>query len=395
MGSRRRSGSGRRLAVVPVTAERLLKDAESYLTARAAGDASLRALDRAFIAWLRGDAPDASIQELAESTPMRSYDVVALGVLAELAGWSVDKQRLEEGIAWLIDVELKRGAVPAPVSIDGIALLLLGLAGSARPQLRVWHERASATAPDHIEPVWVRDSPEARLALARVGKGQANESDEGRLLDRLVAGELPGEPLRAAVLLLALSHVRRAQPVALPRRATIEHLVEMLKGVQRSLEHWTWEDNAKVKNGTARKWNVDHEYHVQNLLWAVLAPVFPDLLKEEVGAAVGPVQPRVDLGFPSLRVVVEVKFVRSTTPLKHMVNEIAEDASLYFVPGSKYERMIAFIWDDGARSEQHETLLKGLRLLERVADAVILSRPGKMNVEAQVQPPASGAVQPT
>ena len=75
------------------------------------------------------------------------------------------------------------------------------------------------------------------------------------------------------------------------------------------------------------------------MLWLLLAPLLPDLIDEDATPKVGPVQPRADIGIPSLRLIVEAKFMRVDDPPKKMVEQIAEDASLYLVAGSKYDRL--------------------------------------------------------
>ena len=70
--------------------------------------------------------------------------------------------------------------------------------------------------------------------------------------------------------------------------------------------------------------------------------------------------------------------MRADDPPKKMVEQIAEDASLYLVPGSRYDRIIPFIWDDSRRTEHHEEMIRGLRQIAGVVDAVIVPRPGSM-----------------
>jgi REase_DpnII-MboI len=72
--------------------------------------------------------------------------------------------------------------------------------------------------------------------------------------------------------------------------------------------------------------------------------------------------------------------MRADDPPKRMVKQIAEDASLYLVAGSPYDRMIPFIWDDSRRTEHDEEMLRGLRQIAGVFDAVIVSRPGSMTL---------------
>jgi hypothetical protein len=61
-----------------------------------------------------------------------------------------------------------------------------------------------------------------------------------------------------------------------------------------------------------------------------------------------------------------------------MIRQIAQDNSLYLVDGSRYDKIIAFIWDNAGRSEQHDLLIQGFLQLGHVVDAVIVSRPSMM-----------------
>src|SRR5262245_7680927 len=63
---------------------------------------------------------------------------------------------------------------------------------------------------------------------------------------------------------------------------------------------------------------------------------------------------------------------------KDMLEQIAEDASLDLVPGSKYDSLIPFLWDDSRRTEHHGEMVKGLRRIDGVADVAIIPRPGSM-----------------
>ncbi len=143
-------------------------------------------------------------------------------------------------------------------------------------------------------------------------------------------------------------------------------------------DRWTWEKRARTRGGESRKWHIDNEYHVQNLLYLLLAPVFLDLTDEDYTPSVGQMHPRADLGIPSLRLIIEVKFMRSNDNPQDMIEQIAADSGLYLVENSSYSQIVAFIWDDSRRSEQHDLLRVGLRQLRGVVDAVIVSRPGSM-----------------
>ncbi|HEX3666793.1 MAG TPA: hypothetical protein VHU23_16330 [Rhizomicrobium sp.] len=164
--------------------------------------------------------------------------------------------------------------------------------------------------------------------------------------------------------------------------ATVGELVQLLEGVERSTRRWTYEtEKPSAGRGVPRQWHIDHEIHVQNLLWLILAPVFPDLIDEEHLPSVGHRSPRYDLGIPSLRTIVEVKFLRKrgASACSKLTEEIAADVSLYLRSGQGYDTIIPFIWDGCRQAEEYPRLKAGLESLEGVRKVVILSRPAKMD----------------
>lgn len=159
---------------------------------------------------------------------------------------------------------------------------------------------------------------------------------------------------------------------------SLEDVSKLLKRVPAGLRRWTWEEKSRTQGGTPRQWCIENEYHVQNLLYFLLAAVFADIREEEYTRSVGQKKPRVDLEIPSLKLVIEIKFwYRKDNPQK-IIGEIAEDTSLYLAQGSPHEQMIAFIWDDSCRTEEHDLLDSGLKNLKGIFDVVIVSRPGRM-----------------
>jgi len=159
---------------------------------------------------------------------------------------------------------------------------------------------------------------------------------------------------------------------------SLEDVSKLLKRVPPGLRRWTWEKKSRTQGGTPRQWYIENEYHVQNLLYFLLAAVFPDIREEEYTRSVGQKKPRGDLEIPSLKLVIEIKFwYRNDKPQK-IIDEIAADTSLYLAEGSPHEQMIAFIWDDSCRTEEHDLLDSGLKTLPGIFDVVIVSRPGRM-----------------
>ncbi len=387
-------------------------------------------LHEAFTAWLVRDAVpglgfDGALEAAVKAIGAeRTYRHVAvLGLVAHAEELSQEgKDSLASGLNWMVCRDPVVGLTPMPFCLDGVGLLALILgakvtgdsglwemtcrwmqrcrgATSGGQGLGTWQECLLSVVGDQHGLRWERnggEGPEAaevRVALRSKGFGSSDaassiEGDERQVLDILRTGSPAnlGIP-RAAIRLAALDWIRRARPVADLRNVSIAELCNLLRGATAGLKKWTWEVKPRTKTSPeARKWHVDNEYHVQNLLWFLLGPIFPDLIDEDATPKVGPVQPRADIGIPSLRAIIEAKFMRPTDAPKEMIEQIAEDASLYLVPGSRYDTVIPFIWDDSRRTEHHAEMLRGLRQIGGVADAVIIPRPGSM----QLSVPAEG-----
>jgi hypothetical protein len=400
----------------------LFDDAREALLREIAPAVGRKDLHEAFAAWLvPGAVPGLGIDGAAEAAAKasgaerHSAHVAVLGLAAQVRnlGASV-MQALASGLKWMINREPFVSGTPMGFCMDGVALasLILGAkstgdedlwaktcewvrrcreATAAGQGLGVWQEWLLAQVSQHTGLNWVcrsSDGPEAaevRVALRSRGIGadvsaSASAGDEMEVLN-LIRRSLPvgfGVP-RAAIRLAALQWIRRDRPICDLRTVTVPDIGELLRRVPSGLKKWTWEATPRTKTSPeARKWHVDNEYHVQNLLWLLLAPIFPDLIDEDSTPKVGPVQPRADIGMPSLRLIIEAKFMRADDPPKKMVEQIAQDASLYLVPGSRYDSLIPFIWDDSRRTEYHGEIVSGLRQIGGVVDAVIISRPGSM-----------------
>jgi len=218
--------------------------------------------------------------------------------------------------------------------------------------------------------------------------GKPAEQDEEKALNLVLSqGASQVSYERAAIRLAALEHIVRSAPAVVPGRLSAEDLVHLLERVPAGLRKWTWETQPRTTSGTARQWHVDNEYHVQSLLWLLLAPIFPDLDDEQYLTKIGQKNPRADLYIPSMKLIVEVKFLRAGDKMQKIIDEIASDASLYNAMGNDCAGILAFIWDDSARSHEHDYLRQGLKKLPGIIDAVIISRPNGWNQGSQsVQP---------
>ena len=163
--------------------------------------------------------------------------------------------------------------------------------------------------------------------------------------------------------------------------AGVAGLISILEGLAQSMSHWTYETSVRVKGVKPQQWEIDHEYHVQNLMWTLLRPVFSDLVDEQSLPKIGHKTPRYDLGVPSLGTIVEVKFMRKagSAACRKTTEEIAADRSLYLGPTTGYSKLIAFIWDECRQTEEYQTLKEGLEGMDGIEKVVILPRPSRMD----------------
>lgn len=311
---------------------------------------------------------------------------------------------LANGIRWLSERPWHRPLREETLEADGVSMLgvalgargrdsallaplaALAVRSAARSTLTAFN-RSLMVAAAHVlaapgRPDLSAMVSEARVALADLGLMPVDEGSRPlawRASIRFAAGEVG--PEQAALTLRAFDAMCERNMPARLGRLEPRDVVRVLEGIVRSFQSWTWEDRPRTTKSPVVRWHVENEYHVQNLLWAVLAPLFPDLRAEEYAAPVGHKNPRMDLTIPSLKLVVEAKFIRAGKSFADIQDELAADNTLY---GSdpKWELIIPFIWDDSRRGEQHATLLQGLRVMPKVYDAVVMSRPGRMEREA-------------
>ena len=223
------------------------------------------------------------------------------------------------------------------------------------------------------------------LAVALAAKGFIEPTTEDLQAGWTLSSSLMQHkcgPERDAVRLAAFDYVL-ARLKQIPISAmTRENLVQLLQSISRSMRLWTFESKPRTSKSEIARWNIENEYHVQNLLWTILAPVFSDLEDEENLPSIGHKNPRADLCVPSLRTIIEVKFMRRAgqAACADITEEIAADASLYLSQAADYDNIICFVWDNCAQTEQHDELKAGLETIRGVSAAVILPRPSKMTI---------------
>lgn len=146
-----------------------------------------------------------------------------------------------------------------------------------------------------------------------------------------------------------------------PNGWALTDLLTFLERIPVGLKRWTWEDTAKTRGAEPVKWLIENEYHVQNLLYVLLAPIFNDISDEVYLESVGQKTPRADLYLPGIHTLVEVKYRKNNKRLfSDLIGEIAEDHSLYRAdPKYKKARLVCFLWDHTCATEEHAKFKQG------------------------------------
>lgn len=421
MESRRDARPSCTLEVVFVTKTEgvLIADAEAFLARRMTAHLSSGSSDllTAFSAWALPDTGGTDTALISQrvathSGAERDYrDVAVLGFINAIAPLAErEADALTRLLRWVSQCSLEIDGTPVGISTDATAMLGIAIAAAAaEPSLRAcvadWIKRAAAKASQMPGlDTWKRGL--ITLSERFVSSGVVDVKDLGHLApDVLLVCRAKGivhldddqremcelsvldsarslddtlEFARSAFQFAALRTILTAPRTLRPERATIEDVVRILKGLEGSFRRWTWEEKAKTKRAPARQWHVDNEYHLQNILWVVLYPIFPDLRDEEYLPSSGQLQPRSDLCIPHLGVVIEAKFMYPNSTPQQMIEEISADVGLYLKPGSGFTSLIPVIWDDRSCTEDYPLLVRGLNEIRGVADTIIIARPGKM-----------------
>lgn len=291
---------------------------------------------------------------------------------------------------------------PLAFEVDGIALLGVALGISKLPAAKAkeaaswlrnllakqpapgnpgdWNDALIASASELVGLATSTMTADLRTALAeRLGAPVSEEDKEAAWT--LIAerrGKNDGMT-RAATQQIALHFLLKNSTSIRPGAITVEQVINLLEGLSAGLRHWTWEDKPRTPKSAIARWEIENEYHVQNLLWAVLAPVFTDIDDEEWLKSLGHHKPRADFAVPSLDLIVEAKFLRAgKTAFSKVIEEVAADASTYLQENSPYRHIVVVIWDDIARTEEHPELRKGLLKIRGIRGAIIVPRPAKM-----------------
>jgi len=330
-------------------------------------DAFIRAIDR-----MRG-RPSGGREQIGDD------DVAILGIADGLARIAATRPtQTGEMSGWLIEIADGHSAGPTwSRRIRALAADLLDHRGRLRADPFV----------DDVDVLALDLCLRKTWPVAFETTGYLSRENQQKTMAELLIRPAPviGELERAAVWLGALvALVGEAATALVP---DVNEVVRMLLATQGALKRWVWEaESARAKVDPAR-WLIDNEAHVQAFLWAILYPIFSIHLRDEQYLpGFGLKQPRYDFGITNLKLIVEVKLTRAPGDFKKVEEEIAGDVGIYFSDPARFNRMVAYIYDDcdSHHPELYDTLRNALRQRDaRIIDVVIVRRPGMIPDRAQ------------
>lgn len=195
-------------------------------------------------------------------------------------------------------------------------------------------------------------------------------------------GQMKGQThdLTSSLLIYVFDNIGKDVALVPPNGWSLDDLITFLEKISVGLRRWTWEEKPRTKNSDAVKWLVQNEYHVQNLLYILLGPVFTDITDEIYIESLGQKTPRIDLFLPSIHTVIEVKYKKDRKKsFSSFIGEIAEDASLYRSdPKYKDANIVCFLWDNTRSTQEHTKFKEGVSKIEGIDACVIISSPSQI-----------------
>ena len=184
-----------------------------------------------------------------------------------------------------------------------------------------------------------------------------------------------------SLMVYVFDQVNQDMAAVPPKGWSLDDLLEFLEHIPVGLRRWTWEDAGRTRGAEPVKWPVENEYHVQNLLYLLLGPIFNDIADEVNLQPVGQKNPRIDLYLPSLHTIIEVKYRKDVKKsFQALIGEIAEDASLYRAD-TKYKdaRIVNFLWDHTRATQEYAKFKEGVLKIDGIDGCVVISAPSTMS----------------
>lgn len=83
-----------------------------------------------------------------------------------------------------------------------------------------------------------------------------------------------------SLMIYVFDKVSQDMGVVPPNGWSLDDLLNFLEHIPVGMKRWTWEDEGRTRGAKPVKWLVENEYHVQNLLYILLAPTFNNIADE-------------------------------------------------------------------------------------------------------------------
>ena len=184
-----------------------------------------------------------------------------------------------------------------------------------------------------------------------------------------------------SILVYVFDNINQDIALVPPSGWSLVDLIGFLERIPVGLKRWTWEeDKGRTKNSDPVKWLIKNEYHVQNLLYVLLAPVIDDIADEIYLDQVGQKTPRADLYLPPIHTIIEVKYRKDfKKKFPKLIGEVAEDVSLYR-SDPKYQdaRLVCFLWDHTRSTQEHAKFKEGVLKIPGIDGCAMISSPSVM-----------------
>lgn len=166
--------------------------------------------------------------------------------------------------------------------------------------------------------------------------------------------------------------VSQTTAAVLQTPATIAHV---LRQFETSMKRWRW-DSEQLQRPI--QWPIRSEREVQDILWLMLRPICDDLEDEDTLPKFGHSTYRADFGIPSLGLLIEVKYARSSAEFKAIEKQVLEDLVPYLKTPERYREILIFIYDASSSVQQHDTTFRALRSVPGITDVIIVCRPSQL-----------------
>lgn len=183
-----------------------------------------------------------------------------------------------------------------------------------------------------------------------------------------------------SLMIYIFDKVNEEVALAPPNGWMLNDLIKFLERIPVGLKRWTWEESGRTKNADPVTWLIENEYHVQNLLYVLLAPIFNDVSDEVYLQPLGQKTPRIDLYLPPIHTIIEVKYRKnSRKSFQALIGEVAEDVSLYRAdPSYKDARIVSFLWDHTRSTQEHAKFKEGVMKIQGMDGCVVINSPSIM-----------------